>query len=467
MIRKPYVAGKFYPSSSVQLESFIQEALAKAGKNKRENIKGILAPHAGYVYSGNAAAKSYTFLENSHFSKFIIIGTCHSKRIEKAALPSFKFFSTPLGNVEVDLALVEKLLSNKFFTQDDEAHINEHSIEVQIPFLQSIKKEKFKIIPILLNSMDPLILKGAGWAIGKILKDEDCAIIVSSDLSHYPDADTAALSDEALLESYRLALCQGQEEYFDLAFSLLQERFPEVDTPACGFSSMSCAISALLAAGFSGFEKILYTNSGEISGDKSAVVGYGSGVFLRDYKKCKLELSPKEKKDLLLMARTSVEKSLGLKNDVCEGKSFKFLTPASLFVTLTYKGRLRGCIGCLSPNYLLDEAVIKYARSAAFGDNRFSEVSAEEIKNIKFEISLLSPLKRISSYEEIKTGIHGVMIKSGHRSGTYLPQVWEHFSTKEDFLSSLCVEKAGLPKDFWKQKSAELYIYSADHFEES
>lgn len=466
MTRKPYVAGKFYPSSSSQLDSFIQQALAKSGKNMRKNIKGLLVPHAGYVYSGNAAARAYSFIENSHFSKFIVLGTGHTKYLKKAALPSFKFFSTPLGDVEVDLELIKKLLSNKFFTQDDEAHINEHSIEVQLPFLQKIKKEKFKIIPVLLNSMDPLTIKEAGREIGEILKDEDCALIVSSDLSHYPDGDTAALLDEALLESYRLSLSQGQEEYFNLAFSLLQERFPHVDTPACGFSAMSCAISALVVAGFSGFEKILYTNSGEISGDKSAVVGYGSGVFLKDYKQCKLDLSAKEKNELLLIARTSVENALGIKNEVYEGRSFKFLTPASLFVTLTYKGSLRGCIGCMTPNYLLDEAVIKYARAAAFEDSRFPKVSVQEMKDIKFEISLLSPLKRVSSYEEIKAGIHGVMIKHGKRSGTYLPQVWEHFSTKEEFLSSLCEEKAGLPANFFKEKNAEIWIYTVDAFHE-
>ena len=144
----------------------------------------------------------------------------------------------------------------------------------------------------------------------------------------------------------------------------------------------------------------------------------------------------------------------------------EFNQPAAVFVTLTLGGQLRGCIGSLEPRGTLADAVSSYAGAAAFEDPRFSQVSAGELKKIEIEISVLSPLELVSGHEQVKQGVHGVYVKSGRRSGTYLPQVWEHFGTKEEFLSSLCQEKAGLAPDAWKEKSTALYVYTVDSFRE-
>ena len=145
----------------------------------------------------------------------------------------------------------------------------------------------------------------------------------------------------------------------------------------------------------------------------------------------------------------------------------EFNQPAAVFVTLTQGGRLRGCIGSLEPRGTLADAVGAYAVAAAFEDPRFTEVTAAELEKIKIEISVLSPLTLVPGAEHVKEGLHGVYLKSGRRSGTYLPQVWEHFTTKEEFLSSLCLEKAGLSADAWKEKSTALYVYTVDCFQEN
>ncbi len=336
-----------------------------------------------------------------------------------------------------------------------------------MPFLQEIIGDKFKILPVTLNSQSISILKGIGKTIGQALKKDDVFLVLSCDLSHYPPAKEAFLSDNALLEAYRMAVGGAGEDYFALAFNLLSSRFPDMDTPACGFSPMLAAIAALRETGFNVFEKIHYTHSGEISGDNSSVVGYGCGAFYRGDGSCLLELSIEEKRNLLLKARRTLEKKLTGKKKPDIPLSHKFLLPAALFVTLKSGENLRGCIGCLQPHMLLDEAVENYALAAAFEDNRFNPLEADELDKISIEISILSPLREISTHEEIKPGVDGVMIKKGNRSSTYLPQVWEHFDSKQDFMDSLCLEKAGLPKDCWKEKSARIFTYRADAFSEN
>lgn len=466
MKRKPFAAGKFYPSSVKELKTFIKEAISSCDIQMEGQLKGILVPHAGYIYSGKTAAMAYARMRDKKISTVIIMGSGHVKYLDKAVVPASDYFITPIGEIEVDAYLRKEFLSSGFFSQDESAHSHEHSIEVQLPFLQEIVKDKFKILPVTLNSHNVSILSGIGKTIGQALKKEDVFLVLSSDLSHYPPAKDAFLSDNALLEAYRMAIGGAGEGYFSLAFQLLSSRFPNMDTPACGFSAMLASIAALQEIGVNFFEKIHYTNSSDISGDNSSVVGYGCGAFYRSNGSCLLELSNEEKKNLLLTARVAIEKKLTGRKFSSIAVSYKFLLPAALFITLKSGDNLRGCIGCLQPHMLLDEAVEKYALAAAFEDSRFKPLEAKELDKVNIEISILSPLREISSHEEIKLGIDGVMIKKGNRSATYLPQVWKHFESKQDFMNSLCFEKAGLPKDCWQEKSTRIFTYRVDAFKE-
>jgi AmmeMemoRadiSam system protein A len=234
---------------------------------------------------------------------------------------------------------------------------------------------------------------------------------------------------------------------------------------------MTAGAAAALELGCNDFELEHYTHSGKVSGDDAAVVGYGAGFFTGVSPKPAgaLELSAGMKTELLALARGSI--SARLKTGKTPSQPLnprpEFNQPAAIFVTLTVGGQLRGCIGSLEPRSTLADMTASFAGSAAFEDPRFAPVTEAELKKIKIEISLLSPLERVAGPEEVQKGVHGVYVKAGRRSGTYLPQVWEHFETRAEFLTSLCLEKAGLSGGAWKDGSAELYTYTVEHFSEN
>jgi AmmeMemoRadiSam system protein A len=179
-------------------------------------------------------------------------------------------------------------------------------------------------------------------------------------------------------------------------------------------------------------------------------------------------LNKNQRKRLLDIARNSIETYLktGKKLEVTETDPL-LLKEMGAFVTLGEGGQLRGCIGSLVGRQPLYLTVRDMAVQAAVGDPRFAPVSLDGLKDIDIEISALSPLERVNSADDIKMGIHGVLVRRGFNSGVFLPQVGtESGWSKEDFLSELCRQKAGLPADAWKDKSTELYIFTAEVFSE-
>ena len=471
-IRKPAVAGKFYEAAPEALRHTVEGFLKKVSPPSGELV-GILAPHAGYPYSGAAAGAAFAGLKDIPFDTLVILATGHTMALKNGALISEGSFETPLGSVEIDKDLAAVLLKEKrLFENHPRAHADEHAVEVQLPFLQALKGGSVKIVPILFNSSDVELLEDAGRALGLAMKGRSAVFCVSSDLSHYPPGNIAEMSDRSVLLALRQAMRSASPAYFELANQLLLAKSSQyMDTIACGQAAMTVGTAAALQLGADDFELQLYTHSGKVSGDNSAVVGYGCGYFTRAKVKppSGLELSKTMKEALLAIARGSIDFRLKSGNVQEQPLSAwpEFNQPAAIFVTLTLDGRLRGCIGSLEPRGTLADMVGAYAAAAAFEDPRFDPVSASELEKIEIEISVLSPLTHVQGAEQIKEGLHGVYVKSGRRSGTYLPQVWEHFSTKEEFLSSLCLEKAGLSADAWKEKSTALYVYTVDCFQEN
>ena len=464
MIREAKFAGKFYPNNKKELDIFFDSCL-NTNTNNKSNIKGLLVPHAGYLYSAKNAALAYSQLKITNFKTAIIIGTAHTLALKKCAIVKEGYFSTVYGKVEIDKKLAEKLARTDFFEDNTMAHENEHSIEVQLPFLQYLKKE-FKILPIVLNTENMDFINESAKFLSENI-DDDTIIIISSDLSHYPKAEIARISDNTILKSYQIALSNNDPYFFKLSKDILEDKFRYyMDTAACGFSAMALGGFSLCYRGYSKFEVSGYTNSSEISMDEENVVGYGSGVFIKGKGEGKINLSEQEKGELLKIARKSIENKLANKNFDYQSENINFHLPAAIFVTLTIDNKLRGCIGTMSPHSSLIDAVKEYSLLSAFGDYRFKKLTKDELSKIKIEISILSPLKKIHSIEEIKENEHGVYVKQGNNSGVYLPQVWEHFESKEDFLDSLCFEKANLPIKAWKEKSTEIFIFSVDKFKE-
>ncbi|MBI4655294.1 MAG: AmmeMemoRadiSam system protein B [Elusimicrobia bacterium] len=470
MIRKPVAAGRFYESDAARLKDAVASYLRKVEPVKGK-LLGILAPHAGYVYSGKTAGQAFSYLMDADFDTVVFFGTGHALPVKGGALLYKDAFETPLGRVEIDSIIAVKLLEQpKIFENVPEAHEREHSIEVQIPFLQVLKKN-FKIVPILFNTHKLEILQEAGRAVAEAVKGKKAVICVSTDLSHYPPADVAEKADKSLMTALGIAIRNKDMSYFDTACRLIleKERY-SLDTVCCGQSAVIAGVCAAIELGADDFDLIKYTHSGMVSKDDSNVVGYASGLLLKSENPLdgRIPLSVEMKKELLYYARKSIELYLKEKKIPAASLSdtVEFNQPGAVFVTLSKRGSLRGCIGTMNPKSTLLDAVRSFAVASASEDPRFPALTASELSMVSIEISILSPLRRASGHDEVKEKMHGVYIKKGYLSGTYLPQVWEHFKTKEEFLNSLCAEKAGLAGDAWKDKSTEIYVYTVDAFRE-
>ncbi|MEA3306566.1 MAG: AmmeMemoRadiSam system protein B [Elusimicrobiota bacterium] len=471
MIKKATVAGRFYPKESSKLKDNVISYL-RATEPLKNKVYGLLVPHAGYVYSGAIAGAGFSHIKEMDFDTIVFFAAAHTMHVDGAALMKEGFFETPLGQVEIDSDITQALLKkSKVFEDISEAHASEHSIEVQLPFLQVISNKKIKIVPLVLNTKNLKTLYEAGRAVAEVIKDKKTLICISSDLSHYPTGDTATKTDLAIMKALRMAVKSGDLSYFDLANKLvLSKARYEMDTAACGESAIIAGATACMQLGADDFKLLRYMHSGKISGDDSNVVGYGAGVFIENENKASgaSEFSEDDKEHLLHYARQSIAYNLKNKKEMSMPLSDipEFNVPAAVFVTLTENGSLRGCIGIMEARETLLDSIINFAGAAAFEDHRFAPLTEEELNDIKIEISILSPMVKVESYKDIEEGKHGVLIRKGRSSGTYLPQVWKHFKTRDEFLSSLCAEKAGLPALAWKEKSTDIYVYTVDSFEE-
>jgi len=449
-IRKSIAAGQFYPGDKAELDSMVDGFLQEAETPELSgNIRALIVPHAGYEYSGQVAGYSYKVLSKKSFNRVIIIGNSHQEYFDGISVWNSGYFETPLGKVEIDEDFADKLIktNNKIYFKES-AHLQEHGLEVQLPFLQKVLSSDWKLVPIILGNQPgqvEILIDAL-----KNLIDENTLIIASSDLSHYPNYKDAQYSDNKVIE----AILTGKRENLGKAISQLEsENIANLQTCACGHD----AIEVVMGLMDGKTAKLLkYANSGDLSrpegADKSRVVGYASIVFT-DSK-------------LLEIARQAVE------TYVKTGKiiDIKETNPdlnqhQGAFVTLEKNGQLRGCIGSFKSDKPLYQVVIEMAISAAVNDPRFNPVIKDELNDLGYEISVLSPLRKVDSWKEIEIGEHGVQIRQGNRGGVFLPQVaTENNWDKEIFLSNLCSQKAGLPADCYKDTDTEIYVFTAQVF---
>ena len=267
MTREPVVAGQFYPGTKTALEKTLGGLIHK--KAEKEKAIGAISPHAGYIYSGGVAGSVFSLLAPREL--FIIIGPNHTGRGKPFSVFAEGSWKTPLGNVEVDREFAGYLLDNSgLLKKDESAHAYEHSIEVQLPFLQYITGG-FKILPLCVSSLDINELKKAGKEIARAVKElkRDATIIASSDMTHYEPQDAAKAKDmQAILAILRI----NEDELF--------EKVGEMDISMCGVAPVTIALSASKALGAKEAKLVDYKTSGDASGDYSSVVGYG-GVIIR------------------------------------------------------------------------------------------------------------------------------------------------------------------------------------------
>ncbi|MFC1667298.1 AmmeMemoRadiSam system protein B [Candidatus Omnitrophota bacterium] len=464
-IRKPAVAGMFYAADKEKLAKDVDSFLDNV---KKINIKGrilaLIVPHAGYVYSGQVAAYGFKQLEGTSFKKIIIISPSHYSSFDGVSIYTKGAFETPLGSVKVDEALAGRLMKeSKRFLFYPGSHKKEHAIEVELPFLQRIYKDRdFTIVPITMGNPvfeDASILSDALY--GAI--DDDTLLIISVDLSHYHAYEKAVQLDTSGISAI---------EKLDAEWLLQQLRNgnTEIDAPIAVLGTI------MLANRYSAEARILkYANSGDVSGDKTRVVGYSSIVIyvpqgLGKKKEAMMKdeyLNKEEKQKLIKIARFSIiETVTGKTQPEIEVTESRLRENCGAFVTIKKHGQLRGCIGYIVAAKPLYQTVKDVAKSAAVSDYRFSPVSKDELDDIELEISALTPLKRIKDVGEVKVGKHGLYMKRGFSTGLLLPQVPTEYNwDKETFLEHTCL-KAGLPRTAWKDESTEIYIFSAEVFSE-
>lgn len=457
LIRKPAVAGSFYPSEKFALGKIIDEFLEKAKLTKIDNnINAIIAPHAGYIYSGQVAAYAYKALVGKKIDTVILIGNSHKEYFDGISVFAKGYFRTPLGDIEINNDFAKKLMdySNKIYFKES-VHQQEHSLEVQLPFLQRVLKD-FKIVPIILGNKPGLvdILINAL----KNLINEKTLIIVSSDLSHYPNYDDAKYSDNKIIEAI---LTGKRENLIKVIIDLEKQRINNLQTCACGQDAIEVAMGLFNKAEI---KLLKYANSGDVASEKSQVVGYASILFIDS--SADLELSSKQQQRLLEIAKLAVE------NYIKKGKILKIEEndkdlneSLGVFITLKKDEELRGCIGTFKSEIPLYENVVEMAIAAATQDPRFNSVEEDELNYLKYEISVLNSLKKVDSYKDVEIGKHGVQIKKGSQSGVFLPQVaTENNWNRDEFLSILCSQKADLPSDCWKDNETEIYVFTAQVF---
>ena len=429
-VRPAAVAGTFYPRDPEALTREVA-GLLDGVENLAPRFghpKALIVPHAGYVYSGPIAARAYDELGAARgvVRRVVLLGPVHRVPVRGLALPGAEAFETPLGRVPVDIEGVRLLRPLKQVGESRAAHAMEHSLEVQVPFLQAQLGE-FSLLPLAVGDARPQDVREV---LERVWGGPETLIVVSTDLSHYHDYDEARAIDRATLA--RIASFAGDINHEE----------------ACGATVLNGFLAAARARDLS-MRLLGACNSGDTAGGKDRVVGY-SAFALYEGSRVSLEEAGET---LLGIARGSIAHALGASAERPRLDSAAWLArPGATFVSLHLEGRLRGCIGSLSAQRRLGEDVARNAVAAATRDPRFTPLTAAHWPGCELEVSVLSRAKPLRFGDEaemlalLRPGEDGVILEHEGKRATFLPQVWESIADKRAFLAAL-LDKAGLPGD--------------------
>ena len=467
-IRESVIAGSWYPAHPETLKKQIGAYLDQARPAPLEGaLVGLIVPHAGYTYSGGVAAHAYKLLLQERFDRVLILAPSHRAYFQGASVYRLGGYRTPLGVVPLDHELIASLFQQSpLFHYVARAESQEHSLEIQLPFLQVVL-DHFQLTPILMGEQSFESSQQVADAIVRVCAEKRVLLIASTDLSHFHGYQAAKHLDQVVLD---------RVSAFDPAG--LSKDLEKGVCEACGGGPMVTLMLAARKMGATKSRILQYANSGDVTGDTSGVVGYMAAAFVdnpgrgsrRDSSNAQsvgtdLGLSAEEKQTLREIALQAIRsKCLKQPMPKISVTSLKLREPRGAFVSLHKDGGLRGCIGMIESFGPLYQTVKEMAVQAAFADPRFCPLNPDELERLDLEISVLTPLVRITDPAQIEIGKHGLLIRQKSSSGLLLPQVatdqgWD----RRQFLEWTC-RKASLPPDAWKARDTEIYIFSADIF---
>ena len=469
-IRPAAVAGQFYPGQSSVLRAQVEDMLSRAPDAPLEGkVRGLMAPHAGYPYSGQTAAVAYRQIRGKAYDAVVIMAPSHFEACHGASLFPGEGYETPLGVAPVNRDMVNDLVD-----ADPILHLSmaghrvaedrgiftrvggEHALEVQLPFLQ-VALPNLSVVPIVMDCRDLGACRRLADVLVRASQNREVLLVASSDLYHGPDHDACVATDARSLED--IEAFHPEQFISDLETGHAQ---------ACGAGPILVLMMAARQMGADRVHIIGRTNSDDAVGERrDYVVGYGAALFCgKDSDDSQQErLSQKDRLTLGKIVRDAV------RSVVCgrETKAPEYRSPAlknrrGAFVTLHCRDRLRGCIGDILGRESLGVTVHHMAIAAATRDPRFPPISVEELDRLDIEISVLSPMQQIASPSEVEVGRHGLWIRRGVYQGVLLPQVpVEQGWNRTQFLDHACL-KAQLPPTAWQQPETEIWIFSAEVF---
>jgi len=449
------VAGQFYPGQAAQLQQDV-DAMLQHAQTGAACPKALVAPHAGYIYSGPIAAEVYARVRNGRdrISRVILLGPSHRVGFHGIATSSADFYVTPLGQVPLDKTAIRQVEDLPGVSGLDEAHALEHSLEVHIPFLQRCLNA-FTLVPLVVGQADPA---SVARVIEALWGGPETLVVISSDLSHHLPYDEARTKDAGTVQRI---------EARDSSITGDQ---------ACGCRPLNGLLEVLRHRDLP-ITTVDVRNSGDTAGSRDRVVGYGAWVVYENGAETDAVDSENEslnlvqRQQLLYLARAAIMHGFsggGEMNIQLQHYHPALRAQRSSFVTLNLHGQLRGCIGSLVATRMLVLDVANNAAAAAFNDRRFKPLKPAEFADLDLHISVLSPARpllvnsRDELLEHLRPGIDGLILQEGNHRSTYLTSVWEKLPDPDQFVSELRA-KAGLPKEGWSD-AMQVSIYTTEEF---
>jgi len=474
-VHESQLAGSWYPASPTALRQQVNSLLAQAELRLPASIPAPLAlivPHAGYQFSGLAAAQAFSLLRRYPVRRIFLLGFSHSYPHRGIAVPDYAQIATPLGVVQLDIKVMQQLRQRKPFAHIEQLDAGDHSVEIQLPLLQMALSD-FTVVPLYVGELSDVELQQAATHLSRYLEPGNF-FIASSDFTHYgPNFGYRPFpSNNETPDKLRELDAGALQKIVQLRAAAFQAYLRQTGATICGRNPILLLLHLLSQSKQVVQGRVLeYYTSGDLTGDFTNSVSYAAIAFSHVPPPVPT-LNPDEQQTLLKLARDSIRRYVEQGQAAQVDLSAYTLTPrlrqpAAVFITLRTEGRLRGCIGQMQALQPLHEAVMSRAIAAAVADPRFPPLQLRELPRITVEVSVLTPFRPLADWKQIELGRDGIMIRKGDHEAVFLPEVATELQcTRAEFWQQLCL-KAGLPPEAYKEKDAELFVFTAQAFAEA